>query len=295
MIIRIAKNSGFCFGVKRAIQIAQNASVNNSNVVTLGPIIHNPQMVEKLKKNGVGCIENISEISDQTIIIRSHGVPQDVFKHLQEKEIDVIDATCPYVSMTQQYAKELMENDYQVVILGNKRHPEVIALHSYVNENSIIVNNTDEMPNKKFKKLGIISQTTQPVEKLQQLVYKVIPNCQEIRVINTICDATSIRQQSTLELAKDSDIMIVIGGRNSANTKMLAIICKNIVETYHIEIASELKKDWFKNKKKIGITAGASTPDWSITKIYNKITYYLGINHLKINNVEEIPGYKENA
>ncbi len=292
MSVRIAKNSGFCFGVKRAIKVALNTSKDNNEVVTLGPIIHNPQMVAKLEQENIIKVDNIEQIKGRPTIIRSHGVKKEILNKLEQNNIEIINATCPYVSKTQEYAKSLSEDGYELIIMGDRNHPEVKALRSYVDKEVMIVVNASELPDKQFKKIGIISQTTRRVEDLQELVKKLVPKCHEVRVINTICNATTIRQNSTLALAKESDVMIVVGGKNSSNTKMLAKICESFVKTYHIEVAEEIDKKWFNDKQDIGLTAGASTPDWVIVEVYNKILECIG-NINKVDNIEDIPGFKE--
>jgi 4-hydroxy-3-methylbut-2-enyl diphosphate reductase len=294
VIVRIAKNSGFCPGVKRAIRIALDAVPNHHNLVTLGPIIHNQQMVDRLAKSGIGTVDSVDDVeSGQTVIIRSHGVTQDTYNRLREKGVMVVDATCPYVAKTHQYARELQSLGYRVLILGDAEHPEVIGMMSYVNGDAIVTNDPESLEIRNWHRIGIISQTTQPIEKLQSLVNKVIPLCGDLRVMNTICSATNIRQASTLQLAQESDLMIVVGGRNSSNTKMLARISEKWAETHQIEAAEEIVIDWFENKQKVGITAGASTPDWVILEVYNRIIEeYVGRDS-KADNVEDIPGYKE--
>ena len=293
MSVRIAENSGFCFGVKRAIKIALEAAQGNHEIVTLGPIIHNPQMVEKLASEGIERVNKVSEIRGKPTIIRSHGVKKEVLEELITNKIEIINATCPYVSKTQEYAKELSEQGYLVVIMGDKNHPEVRALSSYIEGECLIVANAEDIPEEKYQKVGIISQTTRKITDLQKLVNTFIPKCHEMRVMNTICNATSIRQESTLELAKESDLMIVVGGRNSSNTKMLAKISEDFVETFHIETACEIDKEWFKDKKNIGLTAGASTPDWVIVEVYNKIIECMGNINQKVDKIKDIPGFKE--
>ena len=293
MSVKIAKNSGFCFGVKRAIKIALEAAQDNHEIVTLGPIIHNPQMVEKLASEGIERVNKVSEIRGRPTIIRSHGVKKEVLEELITNKIEIINATCPYVSKTQEYAKELSEQGYLVVIMGDKNHPEVRALSSYIEGECLIVASAEDIPEEKYQKVGIISQTTRKITDLQKLVNTFIPKCHEMRVMNTICNATSIRQESTLELAKESDLMIVVGGRNSSNTKMLAKISEDFVETFHIETACEIDKEWFKDKKNIGLTAGASTPDWVIVEVYNKIIECMGNINQKVDKIKDIPGFKE--
>jgi 4-hydroxy-3-methylbut-2-enyl diphosphate reductase len=287
--VRLAKNSGFCFGVKRAINLAMDASKNHDKIVTLGSIIHNPQMVNKLKKAGISSVNDIKEIKDQATIIRSHGIPKETYEYLSKLGIDIIDATCPYVSKTQKYAMELSEAGYPIVIMGDDQHPEVIALKSYIKTTAIVIKNADELKYEKFKKVALLSQTTKNIEDFKKIMLKLLEMSEEIRVINTICNATDVRQKSTFELAKESDIMIVVGGKNSSNTKMLAKISGKIIETFHIEEASELKKEWFTNKRRIGITAGASTPDWIIVEVYNKIIEFVGDESMLVEKVEDIP------
>lgn len=292
-IIRLAKNSGFCFGVKRAIQMAENAASTCDAVVTLGPIIHNPQVVNRLEEKNIVAIKELSEIDNRPTILRSHGVPKQTIESLVEQEVEIIDATCPYVSRTQLYGKELDDENYQVIILGDKDHPEVIALRSYVEKDAIVAQEVTDLPDKISNKVGIICQTTQRAEKLDELVRNLLPRTKELRIFNTICRATSIRQKATLALAQESDIMIVIGGKNSSNTKQLAKICEKYSKTLHIETSKELKSEWFIDKNKIGLTAGASTPDWCILEVYNRIIEYFGDKTDRISSVESIPGFKE--
>lgn len=293
MSIKIAKNSGFCFGVKRAIQMAMDSSQRCENIVTLGPIIHNPQVVEKLKSEGIESVDSIHEINNRTTIIRSHGVKREVLESLKEQQVEIINATCPYVSKTQEYARQLSHEGYQLFIMGDRTHPEVIALESYADTNAIIVGSPKDIPAKKYPRIGLISQTTRSMEELTAIVSELLLHCNELRVMNTICNATSIRQQATLELAKESDLMIVVGGKNSSNTKMLANISQKFIETLHIETAQELDVDMFKKIDRVGITAGASTPDWIILEVYQKISECMGNVRTSINRVEDIPGFKE--
>jgi 4-hydroxy-3-methylbut-2-enyl diphosphate reductase len=293
MNVKIAKNSGFCFGVKRAIRIASEASEKFEQIVTLGPIIHNPQMVEKLEEKGIFSIEESDAIQKRPTIIRSHGIKKEMMEELLQKKIEIIDATCPYVAKAQQYAARLSKDNYVVIILGDESHPEVQALRSYITGENYIVNDKNALPEKRFITAAVISQTTRSIQDLQELVAKLVPLCNELLVINTICSATTIRQNATLKLAKESDIMIVIGGKKSSNTKMLAKICEEFIETHHIETESEICSQWFDNKENIGITAGASTPDWVILEVYNEIVNMLGLSAKMVKHVEEIPGFKE--
>jgi 4-hydroxy-3-methylbut-2-enyl diphosphate reductase len=273
MKIIVAKTAGFCFGVKRAMDIAfQIARGKREGVYTLGPIIHNPQVVERLKEKGIVPIEDIKSEKDiKALIIRTHGIPLHLSKKISSMGCEIIDATCPFVKKAQYYAKLLMEEGYQVVILGEKNHPEVKGLMSYANNDAIVVDS--EMPLPKLKsRVGIVVQTTQPLEALKKVISAASEQAKEIKVYNTICNSTALRLKETEKMAHKVDVMLVVGGKNSANTTQLTMLCKSLsVPTHHVETSSEIKDEWFKGAKKLGITAGASTPDWIIKEIEDRI------------------------
>ncbi len=271
MEIRVVKSAGFCFGVKRAVDMAfKAASEAKGKVCTYGPIIHNPQVVERLKEKGIQWVDEINE-DINSILIRTHGIPKQLYDDLESKKINIIDATCPFVKKAQEYAKLLREEGYQIVILGDEKHPEVVGIKSYAGEDAVVVSSHETIPKLK-KRVGVVVQTTQPIEALQRLLTEIIKTTRELKVYNTICNSTANRLKETEALAREVDVMLVIGGRNSANTRQLARRCQNIgVKTYHIESADELKKEWFTNVKTTGITAGASTPDWIIEEVIEKL------------------------
>ncbi|MCX7793389.1 MAG: 4-hydroxy-3-methylbut-2-enyl diphosphate reductase [Thermodesulfovibrionales bacterium] len=277
MKIKKAEMAGFCFGVKRAIELAMKAAREGTGVYTLGPLIHNPQVIERLKHEGVRPCDISSLPSDiKTVIIRTHGVEKELNEYLNSLQINVIDATCPFVKKAQQYAKLLHEEGYQVLILGDAAHPEVVGIKSYAGPDALVISDPDKLV-KLQKRVGIVVQTTQPLENLQRLLHRAIALCKELKVYNTICNSTSQRLTETAELAVNVDIMLVIGGRNSANTTQLARLCESKgVRTYHIETAEELKAEWFEGVNSVGITAGASTPDWIIEDIINKLERFKG-------------------
>jgi len=271
MEIRVVKSAGFCFGVKRAVDMAfKAASEAKGKVCTYGPIIHNPQVVESLKEKGIQWIEEINEDVD-SILIRTHGIPKQLYDDLEKKKINIIDATCPFVKKAQEYAKLLKKEGYQIVILGDEGHPEVVGIKSYAGDDAVVVNSSQDIPRLK-KKVGVVVQTTQPIEALQRLLLEIIKTTRELKVYNTICNSTANRLKETEALATEVDVMLVLGGRNSANTRQLAKRCQAIgVKTYHIESAEELKEEWFSGIKTVGITAGASTPDWIIEEVVEKL------------------------
>jgi 4-hydroxy-3-methylbut-2-enyl diphosphate reductase len=278
MEIMTAKTAGFCFGVKRAIDIAfKIAREKRKGIYTLGPIIHNPQVVDKLREKGIIPIENIKAKKDiRALIIRTHGIPLKLSKEISLKGYEIIDATCPFVKKAQYYAKLLSEEGYQVIILGEKNHPEVKSLMSYVIDNAIVIDGKTSLP-KLRSRVGIVVQTTQPLDVLKKVLSEAIVHAKEIKVYNTICNSTALRLKETENMANKVDVMFVVGGKNSANTTQLTKLCKSLsVPTHHIETSSEIRKEWIEKAKKIGITAGASTPKWIIKEVEKRIRHIGG-------------------
>lgn len=274
MEIILARNAGFCFGVKRATQIAFEAAGRaKEGTYTLGPIIHSPQVVSRLEDMGVRVLRDVSSIESGTIIIRSHGVTAEEMEQAVAKELEVVDATCPFVKKAQGYVKDLSGEGYDVIVLGDADHPEVEGIVSYAAGRVHVVatpEDVDALP--RMKKIGIVAQTTQSLEKLQSIVAEALLKGTEIRVYNTICDATSVRQDEARDLAARVDCMVVIGGFNSANTRRLAEICHEIqVNTHHIESKEQLEAGWFRGVGRVGVTAGASTPKWLIDEVIERI------------------------
>ncbi len=270
MKIYLAEHRGFCYGVKRAVDMAINAATANCPVHTLGPIIHNPQMVSHLKAQGVGPADNLEDIPAGKVIIRSHGVGPQVYRQAETKQLEVIDATCPHVKKAQQAAYSLLHSGYQVVIVGEPQHPEVKSIMAWANHEAQIVETVEEAKNLPFySRLGVVAQTTFAADDFQAILAILKTKCDELKIERTICTATDLRQQAALDLAKRVDVMIIVGGKNSANTARLASVCRDAgCIAYHIESASELKTEWFVNVQNAGITAGASTPEWVIEEVY---------------------------
>lgn len=274
MQIFIAKSAGFCFGVKRAINEAEKCSAGSaSRIYTLGPIIHNPQVVKRLEESNVYAKEEMEDIESGTVIIRSHGVKLEDYGVAAEKGLNVIDATCPFVKKAQDLVSMLTEEGYNVVVVGQKEHPEVKGLVSYGAKGIRVVESPEELEDMpRLKKVGIVAQTTIPMSKLEAVVGFCLKRASELKIFNTICNATSIRQEESAELARRVELMIVAGGRNSANTRRLAEICRSIQpRTHHIEVADEIDQAWFDGVEKIGVTSGASTPNWIIEDVIKRI------------------------
>jgi 4-hydroxy-3-methylbut-2-enyl diphosphate reductase len=269
----LAKQAGFCFGVKRATQMAFEAAEKDQKTYSLGPIIHSPQVVGKLEELGIQVVDTLEGLQDGAIIIRSHGVEQKDIEEAQKKNLDIVDATCPFVKKAQEHVKSLSESGYGVVVVGDADHPEVQGIVSYGGEQVFVVASGEgviKLP--KMKKIGVVAQTTQSFENLKNVVSECLHRGGEIRVYNTICDATAVRQEEAKELAGKVDCMLVVGGFNSANTHRLLEVCAEFQpNTYHIETAAEIDAAWFKGAELVGITAGASTPKWIIDEVMNKI------------------------
>lgn len=274
MKVKLASNYGFCFGVKRAIKIAEDYK----DSATMGPLIHNQDEINRLKKDfNVGLYTNLSDVKDNdTVIIRTHGIPKNDLKNLKKQNAKIINATCPFVTTPQQIVKKMSKEGYSILIFGDSDHPEVKGVQSYAEfqDDVHIVIEPSDLEKVVFKnnKIATVAQTTKKKEKYLEIVNYLILKNKEVRVFNTICDATFENQDAARELSKEVDLMIVIGGKNSSNTKQLHSIClENCPDSYLIENENELENSWFLNKKLCGVTAGASTPDWIIQQVVDKI------------------------
>ena len=274
MEVKLASNYGFCFGVKRAIKIAEDYK----NSATMGPLIHNQDEINRLKNDyNVGLYSSLSDVKDNdTVIIRTHGIPKNELKNLRAQNAKIINATCPFVTTPQQIVKKMSKEGYSILIFGDAEHPEVKGVASYGEDPTDvhIIMEPSDLDNVTFKqnKIATVAQTTKKKEKYLEIVNTLILKNKEVRVFNTICDATFENQDAARELSKEVDIMIVIGGKNSSNTKQLHSIClENCPDSYLIENENELNYTWFSNKNLCGITAGASTPDWIIQQVVDKI------------------------
>jgi len=273
MKVLVAEKAGFCFGVKRAIDIAFDiAKEVKEGVYTFGPLIHNPQVVERLRQEGIDSTEDIHSDRIKILIIRTHGVPPHIYRETANMGYRVVDATCPFVKKAQRHAMSLKDEGYQVVIVGNREHPEVKGLIGFAGEDVITVEDADSLPSLKSR-VGIIVQTTQRFETFKEVVLRVISSAREIKIYNTICDYTARRVRETEELAKKVDMVIVVGGKNSSNTTQLYKLSKkNCEKVYHVETDDEIEEEWFEGVESVGITGGASTPNWIIEDIVKRIS-----------------------
>jgi (E)-4-hydroxy-3-methyl-but-2-enyl pyrophosphate reductase len=273
--ILVATSAGVCFGVERALNLSEKALKETQGPISsLGPLIHNPQVVDELSREGLKVAGDLSEVSG-TVVFRSHGVTTEVQSEAKAKGLKIIDATCPLVKVPQNFARKLSQNGYFVVIVGDKDHPEIKGVRSYVSgEGATVIKSAEEVDGlADHEKVGVICQTTLKKKIFLDVVAKCEARFKEVKVHNTICSATKDRQEAALDLAQRVECVVVIGGRNSSNTQKLFDICKEKTsDTYLIEEENELNGAWFKGKTKIGITAGASTPQVLIDKVFESIS-----------------------
>lgn len=275
MQIEKASEMGFCFGVRRAIEMVEKAAQKRGPLQTLGALVHNRQVVERLAKRGITIAKNLDEVKCSVVAISSHGTGPEVLRQIKQLGLEVIDATCPYVRKAQIAAQRLGKDGFWVLVFGNPSHPEVQAILGWAGEKACASTEIPQFANKP-KKLGILSQTTQNQERFANFVANIVASDlaknSELRIFNTICDATHKRQAAALELARKVDLMVVVGSHDSANTRRLAELCSNTgVIVCHIETAAELDPSWINNKQTIGVTAGASTPDDVIDEVLLKL------------------------
>ena len=274
MEVRLAAKAGFCFGVRRAIELAlKTAREEKGPIYSLGPLIHNPQVVEFLQEQGISVVEDLSGCEDGTLIIRSHGVAPSILATAREKGLKVVDATCPFVRRAQQLACDLTRDGFQVVVVGDREHPEVQGIVGWTGGRAVVVENAAEAAQLlSFTQLAVVAQTTQPLNNMQAVVNVLKAKATTLKVLNTICHAVAERQQAALELARQVDVMIVVGGASSANTRKLTELCRLTgTRTYQIERAEQLDPRWFHGAMIAGLTAGASTPDWIIEEVERRM------------------------
>ena len=268
MEITVAKSAGFCFGVQRAVDsVYKELEENSGKIYTFGPIIHNEQVVEDLNKKGIEVIdtvEQLKEIKEGTVVIRSHGVAKEIYDILEQQKLKMVDATCPFVKKIHNIVLDESNNGKTIIIIGNDNHPEVEGIKGWINGEVIVINKEEQIEKLSLPeqtKACIVSQTTFNHNKFKYLVEIIRKKGYDITVVNTICNATHVRQVEAQKISSKVDGMIVIGGKNSSNTQKLYDICRNECEnTFYVQTVKDLNLHELKSLKSIGITAGASTP-----------------------------------
>ena len=276
MEVILAEKCGFCLGVKNAIMLAKQTLSQNTNVYSLGSIIHNQQVVEELARAGLKTVDSVDDIASGTVLIRSHGATRRQVERIKAKRLDLVDATCVLVKRLQKISHTLNEDGYKVVIIGDETHPEVQAIVGYADNVAVIGSEADLHKLSGHGKLGVICQTTQSPDHFGRMVGEIVKKgFTELKIINTLCREAIKRQQSAIKLCKQVDIMFVLGGLNSANTKKLAELCKKYNNmTFHLQNWDELDKTMLCGKKTAGVTAGASTPNRVIDEFVEKLSAY---------------------
>ncbi|HEX9244471.1 MAG TPA: 4-hydroxy-3-methylbut-2-enyl diphosphate reductase [Anaeromyxobacter sp.] len=267
MQVKIARTAGFCWGVRRTVdKVMEVADQKRGLVVTLGPIIHNPQAVARFREKGVGTVNEVGEVGDgTTVVVRTHGAVREELEAAEQRRLEVVDGTCPYVKYPQAMAKELSEEGYHVVIVGDANHAEIKGVVSYANGPCTVVKPGEPIPEIQGKKVAVIAQTTCIGADFARVVAALALRHKEVRAVNTICNDTEERQDDARALAREVDAVVVVGGKNSANTRHLAEICREIQpRTWHVETEAELEPGWFADCRAVGLSAGASTPDWIV-------------------------------
>ena len=274
MEARVAEYAGFCFGVQRALKLAKQATAKYGRVFSLGPLIHNRQVVEGLAADGLEVAEDIAAVPDGAVaMIRAHGTGPEVYREAAARNVSIIDATCPFVRRVQREAASFARQSYHVLVLGEPDHPEARAIVAHTGGAARIVTGPQDLADSDpGDKVAVVAQTTQRPANLQDLVTALLPDVRELRVANTICQATTQRQQASLVCARDVAVMIVVGGYHSANTRQLAEICREAgTPTYHIETAEEIDPRWLQGIEKVGVTGGASTPQQAVEAVADSL------------------------
>ena len=274
--IEVAEGAGVCFGVRRALRLADEALAAGTPVYGLGPLIHNPQEVARLTGQGFQVIDTLDEAeAGATLLIRSHGLSPDVVAEARRRGHPIIDATCPLVRRVQTLATQLAQEGYQVIVAGDAAHPEVRAIQGHAPTAVVVSEPAAVAGLEAAEGVALVAQTTFSPEVFRQMAAALVQRpFGEVRVIRTICTATVARQRAAAELADRADVMIVIGGRNSANTNRLAEHCaSHDVPTHHVEVADEVRPEWLAGRPRVGVTAGASTPQWIIDAVCERIRH----------------------
>ena len=273
MKITIAKDTGYCFGVRDAVNLAYDTAKEHGKVYMLGDIVHNENVINDLDKAGAKVVQTIDDVPiDKPLLLRAHGSKRNVWKTAKEKGMKLVDATCPLVHEIHREVKKLSKEGRQIFVIGDHGHDEVIAIADQVPDSIVLANLNEAKALKKFKKAGVVSQSTQTIENVQEIINILMEKVFDLHFVNTICYPTKRNQEQIKELAKESDIMIIIGSFTSANSKRLTSLSKTLNKnTYQVTISKDIDPKWFDNCKSVGISAGASTPDYLIKEVKDRI------------------------
>lgn len=275
MEIVLAESLGFCMGVKRVVDMAYRAldKANSLPVVTLGPLIHNSQEIARLAKDGIAVADELTMPANGTVIIRAHGVAPQAYDELKARGLKIMDGTCPYVHYSQRKAAELYREGYTVVVVGDKNHPEISGILGYINNDALVVKTVEEVQHlPQLDRIGTIAQTTISPKKYSAIIDALREKARELKVCETICDATEENQRAIRDLSGEVDLLYVIGGRHSANSnKLVETAREKCPRTMLIETADEINPEDLRGASRIGVGAGASTPDWMIQQVVERL------------------------
>jgi 4-hydroxy-3-methylbut-2-enyl diphosphate reductase len=274
MQIFLAKHQGFCGGVRRAVEMSERAAQQHAGgVQTWGPLIHNPQVVDKLQQAGVGVTESLEGLGGDAFVVSAYGVEHQILESAKERGMKIVDATCPVVTHAHALAYKLVEEGYTLIAVGDHGHPEMVTLKEVLGDKVTIVHTRDEAARLKLRgKIGIISQTTQSMENFKQIVGDIALRTKELKVVNTLCPAITVRQEEAEVLVERVDALVIVGGHHSSNTTRLAEIGRaHERPTYHVEVPDELRPEWFAGVRTVGVMSGASTPDWIIAMVLRRL------------------------
>jgi 4-hydroxy-3-methylbut-2-enyl diphosphate reductase len=273
MKIIVAKDAGYCFGVRDAVNLAHDVAEKENEVYMLGDIVHNEDVVKDLSNSGAKVVGSLNEVpKDKKVLFRAHGTIPSLWKQAEEKGQEIVDATCPLVHKIHKEVKELQDEGRRIVVVGDHGHDEVIAIAAQAKDAIIVSDPQEALKLRKYRKIGVVSQSTQMIENVQEIINILISKIYDIRFINTICFPTKRNHEQIKELARDCDVIVIIGSFTSANSKRLTKMSKTInPKTYQVTCADEIQIEWFNDCSKVGLSAGASTPDYLIKSVYDKI------------------------
>ncbi len=273
--ILLAKDMGFCWGVRRAIDIMERAAQEKGEIISVGPIVHNPQVVEELRAKGIR-MDVRPDDDSKPVAITAHGVAPGVLEEVRSTGAEIIDGTCPIVTRSQRWARKMAESGFTVLVFGDPEHREVKGVLGWAGSKAIAIRDGEPLPKDLPSRLAVISQTTQSPERFSAFVARLMQDrvgeISELRLVNTLCNVTSSQQAAARELALEVDLMLVVGGKSSANTRHLLEVCEEEgARAYHVETAQELEPQWFRNVDRVGVTAGASTPDSAVEAVVQRV------------------------
>jgi 4-hydroxy-3-methylbut-2-enyl diphosphate reductase len=275
MEILLAQDMGFCWGVRRAIDIMEKAAGEKGEIISVGPIVHNPQVVEDLRTKGIR-LDITPEDDSLPVAITAHGVGPQLLDRVKATGAEIIDGTCPIVTRSQRWARKMAENGFTVLVFGDPEHREVKGVLGWAGAKGIAIQDGEPLPKELPSRIAVISQTTQSPEKFAAFVSRImterVAEISEFRLINTLCNVTSGQQAAARDLSAEVDLMLVVGGKSSANTRHLLEVCEEGgTRSYHVETAAELEPEWFKGVERVGVTAGASTPDSAVEAVVDRV------------------------